>query len=90
MGDILLTVLRVLVGQDQFLGASGTLLGCQLGSGGVVSVVVLYVGCLHLVDRQDGEWMLQPPIGDPAVQQGLDHHRIGDNGDVVGNPGLHG
>lgn len=89
MGDILLTPLQVLVGQDQFMGGSGTLLGCQLGSGGVVGVIVLDVSCLHLVNRQDGERMLQPPIGDPAVQQGLDHHRVGDNGDVVGNPGLH-
>jgi len=89
VGDILLAALQVLVGQDQFVGASGTLLGCQLGSGGVVGVVVLYVSCLHLVDRQDGERMLQAPIGDPTVQQGLDHHRVGDDGDVVGNPGLH-
>lgn len=89
MGDILLTALRVLVGQDQFMGASGTLLGCQLGSGGVVGVIVLYVSGLHLVNWQDGERVLQAPIGDPTVQQGLDHHRAGDNGDVVGNPGLH-
>lgn len=89
MGDVLLAPLQVRVGQDQFMGAPGALLGCQLGSGGVVGVVVLYVGRLHLVNGQDGERVLQPPIGDPTVQQGLDHHRIGDNGDVVGNPGLH-
>lgn len=89
VGDVLLAALEVLVGQGRFMGASGMLLGRQLGSGGVVGVVVLYVGRLHLVDRQDGERVLQPPIGDPTVQQGLDHHRVGDNGDVVGNPGLH-
>lgn len=89
MGDILLAALRVLAAQAQFVGGSGTLLGWWLGGAGVVGVVVLDVGGLHLVDGQDGERVLQPPVGDPTVQQGLHHRRVGDNGDVVGNPGLH-
>lgn len=87
VGDVLLAALRVARGC--FMGTPGSLGGCRQGSSGVVSVVVLYVGRLHLVNGQDGERVLQPPVGDPAVQQGLDHHRVGDDGDVVGNPGLH-
>lgn len=89
MGDILLTALGVLAAQAQFVGGSGALLGWRLGHAGVVGVVVLDVGGFHLVDGQDGQRVLQPPVGDPAVQQGLHHHGVGDNGDVVGNPGLH-
>lgn len=55
----------------------GTTLG-PLGAGGgrqarVVDVVVLHVAGLHLVDGEDGEWVLEPAVGHAAVEKGLDH-----------------
>lgn len=49
-----------------------------LGAGGgrqarVVYVVVLHVAGLHLVDGEDGEWVLEPAVGHAAVEKGLDH-----------------
>lgn len=44
--------------------------GCQAR---VVYVVVLHVAGLHLVNGEDGEWVLEPAVGHSAVKKGLDH-----------------
>lgn len=57
---------------------------------GVVYVVVLRMAGLHLVDGEDGEWVLEPAVGHPAVEKGLDHDRAGSQGDALWDRGLHG
>lgn len=40
---------------------------------GVVYVVILHVADLHLVDGEDGEWVLEPAVRRAAVKKGLHH-----------------
>lgn len=54
-----------------------------------VDVVILHMQGLHLVNRIDGQWVLEPTIRDPAVQQRLHHHGWRDSRNVVSSPRLH-
>lgn len=71
MGDILVTAGRCWGWfWDPSPGPLGA--GCG-GQARVVNVVVLHVAGLHLVDGKDGEWVLEPAGGHPAIKKGLHH-----------------
>lgn len=71
MGDILVTAGRC---WGQFWGPSPGPLGASWGGQArVVNVVVLHVAGLHLVNGKDGEWVLEPAVGHPAIKKGLHH-----------------
>lgn len=56
----------------------------------VIYVVVLHVASLHLVDGEDGEWVLEPAVGHTDVKKGLDHDWTGSQGHALWDRGLHG
>lgn len=71
MGDVLVTAGRC---WGQLRGPSpGPFRASGRYQARVVYVVILHVAGLHLVDREDGEWVLEPAVGHPAVKEGLDH-----------------
>lgn len=88
VGDILVTAGRR---RGQLWGPTpGPLRASRGGQARVVYVVVLHMTGLHLVDGQDGERVLEPAVGHPAVKKGLDHDCAGSQGDARWDWGLHG
>lgn len=51
----------------------GPLGACGRGQARAVYVIILHVAGLHLVNGQDGEWVLEPAEGHSAVKEGLHH-----------------
>lgn len=71
VGDVLVTAGRC---RGQFWGPTpGPLRASGSCQARVVYVVVLHMAGLHLVDGEDGEWVLEPAVGHTAVKKGLDH-----------------
>lgn len=66
VGDVLVTAGRR---WGQLGGPTPGPLGAHGGhQAGVVYIVVLYVAGLHLVDGEDGEWVLEAAVGHTAVK----------------------
>lgn len=66
VGDVLVTAGRW---RGQLWGPAPGPLGANRGhQARVVYVVVLHVAGLHLVDGEDGEWVLEAAVGHTAVK----------------------
>lgn len=75
-GDPVVSNILVTAGRcrSQLWGPTPGPLGTRgRGQARVVYVVVLHVAGLHLVNGQDGEWVLEPAGGHSAVKEGLHH-----------------